>query len=140
MTWEFLVPDSSLPVPTSPSTGTASLTLVPSSPTWQKCTPDCGSFTGSEGTPWFKVHQMGYASKWATQVLFNQANTWYTTIPACLEPGEYLVRHEIISLSECKTVGQCQFYPSCHQVKVVVSHLPSSITDKSGWGLFLRFS
>lgn len=105
-----------------------------------KCTPDCGSFTGSEGTPWFKVHQMGYASKWATQVLFNQANTWYTTIPACLEPGEYLVRHEIISLSECKTVGQCQFYPSCHQVKVVVSHLPSSITDKSGWGLFLRFS
>jgi len=90
-----------------------------------RCTnDDCGAFTGFEedvGKVWFKVDEMGYNStskQWATYYLFKNGNTWSTIIPACLAPGEYLVRSEIIALSECKTVGQCQFYPECTQIKV----------------------
>jgi hypothetical protein len=47
------------------------------------------------------------------------SQVWKSTIPSCLAPGEYLVRHEIIALSGCSTIGKCQFYPSCAQVRVI---------------------
>jgi len=40
------------------------------------------------------------------------------TIPACLKPGYYLVRHEIIALHSAWAVGGAQFYPSCHQLQI----------------------
>lgn len=87
-----------------------------------KCDPDCGSFTGSDGNVWFKIDQAGYnatSGQWATYYLYTRGYTWNVTVPACLEDGEYLVRHEIIALSDCKTEGKCQFYPECAQLKVV---------------------
>ena len=91
--------------------------------TWMaRCAQDdCGSFTGSEGSVWFKIDQAGYdngTQLWASYYL-DQVKSWNVTIPGCLEAGEYLVRHETIALSDCKTVGRCQFYPSCTQVKVL---------------------
>lgn len=85
---------------------------------------------------------MGYNNQtnaWATQKMFDDGNTWTSVIPKCLAPGEYLVRHEIIALSEASKAGGCQFYvrvlvliyilyacsyipcsqPSCAQVTVV---------------------
>lgn len=84
-----------------------------------KCDPDCGSFTGSEGNVWFKVDEYGFEDQWGTQQLDYQKYWWNVTVPKCIPDGEYLIRHEIIALSDCKTVGKCQFYPSCTQVKVV---------------------
>jgi hypothetical protein len=40
------------------------------------------------------------------------------TIPACLKPGYYLVRHEIIALHSAYSEGGAQFYPGCHQLKI----------------------
>ena len=40
------------------------------------------------------------------------------TIPSCLKPGYYLVRHEIIALHSAYNEGGAQFYPSCHQLEV----------------------
>jgi hypothetical protein len=40
------------------------------------------------------------------------------TIPSCLKPGYYLVRHEIIALHNAYKAGGAQFYPSCHQLQV----------------------
>jgi hypothetical protein len=40
------------------------------------------------------------------------------TIPACLKPGYYLVRHEIIALHSASSEGGAQFYPGCHQLQV----------------------
>jgi hypothetical protein len=40
------------------------------------------------------------------------------TIPACLKPGYYLVRHEIIALHSAYSEGGAQFYPGCHQLQV----------------------
>ncbi|KFY60703.1 hypothetical protein V497_03435 [Pseudogymnoascus sp. VKM F-4516 (FW-969)] len=83
-----------------------------------KCEPDCGHFTGNEGDVWFKIDEAAYGTSWATQTLFDQDNKWYSKVPECLAPGEYLVRHEIIALSGCAQENKCQFYPSCAQVKV----------------------
>jgi hypothetical protein len=87
-----------------------------------KCTPDCGHFTGSSGTMWFKVDEIGYDTtlgQWGTQFLFDQKNRWQTRVPPCLESGEYLVRQEIMGMGACGVKGRCQFYPHCIQVKVV---------------------
>ena len=40
------------------------------------------------------------------------------TIPPCLAPGFYLVRHEVIALHSAWAEGEAQFYPSCHQLRV----------------------
>jgi len=40
------------------------------------------------------------------------------TVPSCLKPGYYLVRHEIIALHSAWDVGGAQFYPSCHQLEL----------------------
>lgn len=86
-----------------------------------RCDPDCASFTGDDGSAvWFKIDEWGYDnSTWGSQKMVDDGLVWNSTVPACLAPGEYLVRHETIALSDCKTAGKCQFYPSCAQVKVV---------------------
>lgn len=43
------------------------------------------------------------------------------TIPSCLKPGYYLVRHEIIALHSAYAYPGAQFYPGCHQLKVTGS-------------------
>lgn len=56
---------------------------------------------------------MGYnnvTKSWATQKMFDDGNTWTSVVPACLTPGEYLVRHEIIALSDGYKLGGTQFY------------------------------
>ena len=40
------------------------------------------------------------------------------TIPSCLSPGYYLVRHEIIALHSAWGENGAQFYPNCHQLEV----------------------
>jgi hypothetical protein len=40
------------------------------------------------------------------------------TLPATVAPGDYLVRHEIISLQLAVSVGGAEFYPSCTQIRV----------------------
>jgi hypothetical protein len=84
-----------------------------------KCEPDCGIFKGTNENVWFKIDDFGFEDNtWATQKMVNEGGAWKSKIPACLEPGEYLVRHEIINNPSCNQPGKCQFYPSCIQVKV----------------------
>jgi hypothetical protein len=40
------------------------------------------------------------------------------TLPNQVEPGDYLVRHEIISLQLAVSLGGAEFYPSCTQIRV----------------------
>lgn len=56
------------------------------------------------------------------------------TIPACLEDGNYLVRHEIIALHSAWAYPGAQFYPGCHQIKVSGggSTVPSSLVAFPG--------
>jgi hypothetical protein len=43
------------------------------------------------------------------------------TIPQCLAPGSYLVRHELVALHAAWAYPGAQFYPSCFQVRVTGS-------------------
>ncbi|KAF1921297.1 glycoside hydrolase, partial [Ampelomyces quisqualis] len=40
------------------------------------------------------------------------------TIPACLKPGYFFVRHEMIALHSTYSEGSAQSYPGCHQLKL----------------------
>ena len=55
---------------------------------------------------------------WVTDDLVKTNNSWTTTIPANLAPGNYVVRHEIIALQNGQSVGGAELYPSCLQVTV----------------------
>ncbi|CAN9373867.1 unnamed protein product [Alternaria alternata] len=85
---------------------------VPSSslaPTWFKIAEDGLHSTDPE---WLKNH-------WGMTSLINAPNAGVNyTIPACLRPGFYLVRHEIIALHSAYSEGGAQFYPGCHQLEV----------------------
>jgi hypothetical protein len=56
------------------------------------------------------------------------------TIPSCLKPGYYLVRHETIALHASYSYPGAQFYPGCHQLKVSGSGstVPSSLVSFPG--------
>jgi hypothetical protein len=56
------------------------------------------------------------------------------TIPKCIPSGNYLVRHELIALHAAYSYPGAQFYPGCHQLKVVGggSTNPSSLVAFPG--------
>ncbi|KAK7692771.1 hypothetical protein QCA50_004404 [Cerrena zonata] len=70
---------------------------------------------------WFKIEEAGLISgtvdkgTWAQGQLITNNNSWTTTIPASLAPGEYMLRHELLSIH---TPNQPQFYPNCAQLKL----------------------
>jgi hypothetical protein len=56
------------------------------------------------------------------------------TIPSCLKPGYYLVRHELVALHSAYSYPGAQFYPGCHQLEVTGSGSasPSSLVAFPG--------
>ena len=87
----------------------------------------CQNFQSNGKPVWFKVAEDGLHSTnpdwlknvWAVTPLLTYPNGGITyKIPACLSPGYYLVRHEIIALHGAYNVGGAQFYPGCHQLQV----------------------
>ncbi|KAI0633594.1 glycoside hydrolase family 61 protein [Trametes polyzona] len=87
------------------------------------CNGPCTSATPSS-LNWFKIEESGLLSgsvangQWAQGQLIANNNSWTTTIPASLKPGEYFLRHELLSIH---TSNQPQFYPECAQLKVTGS-------------------
>jgi cellulase len=58
---------------------------------------------------------------WASQKLIDNGNSWTTTIPKSLAPGNYVVRHEIIALHGASSANGAQNYPQCFNLKVTGS-------------------
>lgn len=56
------------------------------------------------------------------------------TIPSCLKPGYYLVRHELLALHSAYQYPGAQFYPGCHQLEVTGggSTVPSGLVSIPG--------
>jgi hypothetical protein len=70
-------------------------------------------------TPFYSLTSSGLKNQWAVTPLITTPNSGVNyTIPACLKPGYYLVRHEIIALHSAYSEGGAQFYPGCHQLDV----------------------
>lgn len=60
---------------------------------------------------------MGEDGQWAQASLVDFA-TAKSKIPGDIQPGNYIIRHEIIALHQANEVGGCEFYPSCTNVYV----------------------
>ncbi|ORX96850.1 glycoside hydrolase [Clohesyomyces aquaticus] len=98
----------------------------------------CTSYMPGTSTVWFKVAETGRSgtsNTWGATPLMKNDNAGATyTIPSCLKPGYYLVRHEIIALHASYSYPGAQFYPGCHQLKVTGSGstTPSSLVAFPG--------
>ncbi|THU82237.1 hypothetical protein K435DRAFT_872541 [Dendrothele bispora CBS 962.96] len=78
----------------------------------------CADFDASNAK-WFKIDEAGANSDgtW-DQAKLTQGEPATVTIPDGLKSGNYLLRHEIISLQGAASEGGAEFYPSCAQLKV----------------------
>ncbi|KAJ3775066.1 glycoside hydrolase family 61 protein [Lentinula raphanica] len=72
----------------------------------------------------FKIDEAGLISGdlvtglWGMGELVQNNNSWTSTIPASLAPGEYMIRHELLAIH---TSDQPQFYPECAQLIITGS-------------------
>ncbi|KAI0372803.1 glycoside hydrolase [Pilatotrama ljubarskyi] len=87
------------------------------------CNGACTTATPSS-LSWFKIDHAGLISgslangQWAQGQLIENNSSWTTTIPSSLAPGEYFIRHELLSIH---AANHPQFYPECAQLKVTGS-------------------
>ncbi|CAE6420012.1 unnamed protein product [Rhizoctonia solani] len=88
-----------------------------------KAPSDITKWTPGTDKVWFKIDEAGLENgKWAgTDVLLAQNGLWTVKIPANLQPGQYLIRHEIIALHAAGSYPGAQFYPACHQFEITGS-------------------
>ncbi|KAI1497864.1 endoglucanase IV precursor [Biscogniauxia marginata] len=85
----------------------------------------CNDYMPGNDAVWFKIAEegrSGTSNTWGDTRLMTSANAGVQyTVPDCLKPGYYLVRHEIIALHSAWEYPGAQFYPSCHQLEVTGS-------------------
>ncbi|RMY69375.1 hypothetical protein D0863_06485 [Hortaea werneckii] len=82
-----------------------------------RCPGDCTQYLPGKEAVWFKIAEQGQLpdGSWATDPLTQPGNAGYTyTIPECLKPGHYVVRHELFAMHAAPT----QVFPGCHQLEV----------------------
>ncbi|KAK3685309.1 glycoside hydrolase family 61 protein [Podospora appendiculata] len=72
------------------------------------------------GGGWFKIQQDGFANGvWGTEKVVNGKGRHDIWIPACIAPGQYLLRAEMIALHGASSYPGAQFYMECAQLNVV---------------------
>jgi len=93
------------------------------------CEADCFTRNKTE-LEWFKIAEMGQirlglgggkVGYWASDQLMDNNGSWAVHIPATIRPGNYVLRHEILSLHSAYDVGGAQFYPQCINLKITGS-------------------
>jgi len=76
--------------------------------------------TDGPGDGWFKISEAGLDSNgtWATTTLIANQGEQGIPIPACIAPGQYLLRAELIALHAASTYPGAQLYMECAQINV----------------------
>jgi hypothetical protein len=67
----------------------------------------------------------GPPGSWATDVLIANNNSWLLEIPPSLEPGAYVLRHEIVALHYANQPDGAQNYPQCVNLWVMPADTPT---------------
>ncbi|KAG8944676.1 hypothetical protein FRC04_001640 [Tulasnella sp. 424] len=75
---------------------------------------------------WYKIWQNGLITAdattetyyWATDAMNDNCGKVPFTIPSDIEPGDYLLRAEVIALHVAGSLGGAQHYMSCYQITV----------------------
>lgn len=73
---------------------------------------------------------------WASDKLIAANNSWTTTIPKCIAPGNYVLRHEIIALHSSGQANGAQNYPQCVNIKVTGSGADKLASGTAGTALY----
>ncbi|KAE8413630.1 glycoside hydrolase [Aspergillus pseudocaelatus] len=87
------------------------------------CGGDC-SAVDKASLEFFKIEAQGLIDgssppgHWATDDLISNNNSWTVTIPASVQEGNYVLRHEIIGLHSAGQKDGAQNYPQCINIKV----------------------
>ncbi|KAB5570001.1 glycosyl hydrolase family 61-domain-containing protein [Coniochaeta sp. 2T2.1] len=76
----------------------------------------------------------GPPGNWATDVLIASNNSWLLEMPPTLEPGAYVLRHEIVALHYANKPDGAQNYPQCINLWVMP---PSTSTPTTSGKLVL---
>ncbi|KAF1829197.1 hypothetical protein BDW02DRAFT_574198 [Decorospora gaudefroyi] len=88
--------------------------------------------SNGEGPVWQKIWEEGYdGTTWGVDTFISNKGLINIDLPN-LEPGDYLIRPEMIGLHEASGEGKAQFYNGCGQIKVTGSgtlSLPAEGTD-----------
>lgn len=72
------------------------------------------------GDGWFKIQEDGLSNgQWGTIKVINNKGIQAIKIPACIAPGQYLLRAEMIALHGAGSYPGAQFYMECAQIEVV---------------------
>ncbi|KAL2260051.1 hypothetical protein VTK26DRAFT_6080 [Humicola hyalothermophila] len=72
------------------------------------------------GGGWFKIQEDGFdGSVWGTERVINGQGRHSIHIPECIEPGQYLLRAEMLALHAASSYPGAQFYMECAQINVV---------------------
>lgn len=82
---------------------------------------DATSDPGS-GDGWFKIQEDGYSNGvWGTTKVIQNEGRHEIQIPDCIEPGQYLLRAEMIALHAAASYPGAQFYMECAQIEITGS-------------------
>ncbi|KAL1979814.1 hypothetical protein VTN96DRAFT_5100 [Rasamsonia emersonii] len=87
------------------------------------CNGNCSTVDKTQ-LEFFKIDQSGLINDtdppgtWASDNLIANNNSWTVTIPSTLEPGNYVLRHEIIALHSAGNKDGAQNYPQCINIEV----------------------
>jgi lytic cellulose monooxygenase (C4-dehydrogenating) len=106
------------------STGSAPNDVMDSShkgPTmaYLKKVSDATSDSGIGGG-WYKIQEDGLSNGvWGTERVINGQGRHNIRIPACIAPGQYLLRAEMLALHAAGSYPGAQFYMECAQINVV---------------------
>lgn len=73
------------------------------------------------GDGWFKIQEDGLdaSGEWGNTRIINGEGRHEITIPDCIEPGNYLLRAEMLALHAAGSYPGAQFYQECAQINVV---------------------
>ena len=72
------------------------------------------------GDGWFKIQEDGLSNGvWGTERIINGQGRHNIRIPECIEPGQYLLRAEMLALHGASSYPGAQFYMECAQINVV---------------------
>ena len=88
------------------------------------------------GLQWFKIYEDGLdpsTQTWAVDTLIANKGKVSFTIPSCIEPGQYLLRHEIIALHAASTYPGAQLYVSSNSEEYIIAVLRDCSNSIKRW-------
>ncbi|KAF3286169.1 hypothetical protein TWF970_009718 [Orbilia oligospora] len=86
-----------------------------------ECGGDCSAVDNLQ-LKWFKIEEAGLLdagqNTWATDLMMKQGDAWNIQLPKNIKSGNYIMRHEMISLESTNSADGVQFYPTCFNLEI----------------------